>query len=213
MTHDAARHSSATPPVGDDRDAGAQRRHVEDEVTDFEARRRVDQLPDRALIRRLRGDALPMPAEVWPRLEAAGLDPDRAGAPLSEIVRRGWITSLVALPGKPPRFSAYVLEPRFRAVWAMGRGATPAEALRAVSVPCLDGRFATIGPFRVFDRALRTGDAAAYWEPLIRQGRSERPACPTQRRANVATRADGKPSRCYSVRDGCRRPRCAGGTV
>jgi cob(I)alamin adenosyltransferase len=100
-------------------------------VIDFEPWRRVDQLPERAPIRHLRPDALPKPDQVRPRLEAEGLDPDSAGAILTAILRRDWTAWLVGVPGKPPRFTAFVLEPRFGAVWAQGWGATPAEAVRA----------------------------------------------------------------------------------
>jgi len=107
-------------------------------VTDFVPWRDVEQLPKRVPIRRVRPDAFPMPEQVRLRLESAGIVPDSAGALLSAILRRGWTAWLVALPGRPPKFTAYILEPRLRAVWAMGRGATPAEALGAVYVLCVD---------------------------------------------------------------------------
>jgi len=107
-------------------------------VSDFAPWRAVDQLPDRAPIRHVRPDALPKPGQVRPRLEQEGIDPDNAGALLSAILRRDWTAWLVAFPGKPPRFTAFILEPRLGAVWAEGRGATPAEALGAVTVLCLD---------------------------------------------------------------------------
>ena len=107
-------------------------------MSDFAPWRAVDQLPDRAPIRRVRPDALLKPDLVRPRLEAAGIDPDNAGAILSAMLRRDWPAWLVAVPGKPPRCTASVLEARMGAVWAQGRGATPAEALRAVYVLCVD---------------------------------------------------------------------------
>ncbi len=107
-------------------------------TSDFEPWCRVDQLPERAPIRHLRPDAFPKPDLVRPRLEAEGLDPGNAGAILTAILRRERTAWLVGVPGRPPRFSAFVLEPRLGAVWAMGRGTTPAEAFGAVYVLCLD---------------------------------------------------------------------------
>ena len=107
-------------------------------MTDFDAWHHVERLPERAPIRRIRPDALPKPERVWPRLHAEGIDPDNASGILPAILRRDWTAWLIALPWQPPKFTAYVLEPRLGAVWAMGRGATPAEALGAVFVMCLD---------------------------------------------------------------------------
>jgi hypothetical protein len=91
-------------------------------VSEFDPRRRVDQLPERATIRRVRPDALRKPEQVRPRLGQEGIDPDSAGALLMAMLRRGWATRQVATPGKPPRVTGYVLEPRLGAVWAMERG-------------------------------------------------------------------------------------------
>ena len=109
-----------------------------DGLPDFAPWRRVHLLPERAPIRRLQPHEYPTPAQVRPRLERDGADPDSAGTILSAILRRGWTAWLVAAPGPPPRFHAYVLEPRHGAAWATASGATPAEALGAVLAVCLD---------------------------------------------------------------------------
>ena len=97
----------------------------------------VANLPERAPSRRLRPDALPRPPQVRARLAAAGIDPASAGALFGALLGRGWAAWLVASPN-PRRFAAFVLDPGTGAVWAEGRGATPAEALGAVLVVCLD---------------------------------------------------------------------------
>ena len=103
----------------------------------FSAWSRVPDLPDRAPVRSVRPDALPRPPHVRARLAAEGVDPAGAGAVIAALFARGWAFWLVGSP-HPQHFAAFVLEPRFGAPWAEGRGATPAEALGAVLVACLD---------------------------------------------------------------------------
>ena len=50
--------------------------------------------------------------------------------------------------GEAPRFTAYVLEPRFGAVWAQGNGAAPAVALGAQGA----GRVGKVGNARLLRR-------------------------------------------------------------
>lgn len=104
----------------------------------FDPWRGVERLPDHAPVRRRRPDALPRPLEVRRRLAAEGLDAASAGAIFGAILRRGWSAWLIAVPGPPPRFTGVVLEPRYGAAWAVGEGTTPAEALGAALVLCLD---------------------------------------------------------------------------
>src|SRR5215210_1890741 len=96
-------------------------------LANFEPWRRVDQLPERAPIRRLRPDQWPRPPQVHERLKQDGIDPESATAILSAVLRRGWYCWLIAEPGHRPRFTAYILEWRYGAVWAVGIGATPKE--------------------------------------------------------------------------------------
>ncbi len=103
----------------------------------FSPWRDVDKLPETAPVRSVRPDALPRPPEVRARLAAEGIDPAGAGAVIAALFARGWAFWLIGAPN-PRSFTAFVLEPRFGAVWAEGRGATPAEALGAVLVACWD---------------------------------------------------------------------------
>ncbi len=104
----------------------------------FDPWRNLDKLPQRAPIRCHRASDWPRPRQVRPRLEREGIDPDSASAILSALLHRGWGSWLIASPGPRPSFRAYVLEHRYGAVWAMGDGATPAEAYGAALVCCLD---------------------------------------------------------------------------
>lgn len=104
----------------------------------FSPWRNVADLPEHAPIRRLRPDHLPRAPEVRRRLAAEGIDPESAAAVLSALLGRGWASWLIAAPGPPASFAACVLEPRYGAVWAEGRGGTPAEAYGALLVLCLD---------------------------------------------------------------------------
>lgn len=107
-------------------------------LDDFAPWRHVDHLPAEAPIRCLQPHELPTPFQVRARLTAEGIDPDRAAAIITALFARGWSFWLLGTPRPRRTFAAYVLEPRDYAVWATGRGVTPAEALGAVLVLCLD---------------------------------------------------------------------------
>ena len=104
----------------------------------FDPWRDLAKLPEHAPVRRLRPDELPRGPAVRARLAAEGIDPDNAGAIIAAIFRRGWTFWLIGTPRAGARFVAVVLEPQYGAAWAEGRGETPAEALGAVLVACLD---------------------------------------------------------------------------
>ena len=92
----------------------------------FDPWRDLAKLPERAPLRRLRPDQLPRPRAVRARLATEGIDPDGAGAIVAAIFRRGWTFWLIGAPKAGTRFVAVVLEPRYGAAWAEGRGETPA---------------------------------------------------------------------------------------
>ena len=96
----------------------------------------VADLPERAPSRRLRPDALPRPPLVRARLAAEGIDPASAGAVIGAMFGRGWSFWLIGGPRQG--FPALVLETRHGAPRAEGRGGTPAEALGAALIQCLD---------------------------------------------------------------------------
>ena len=107
-------------------------------VVRFDPWGNVDKLPESAPVRSLRPDAYPGASVVRPRLGAAGIDPDDAGAIIGAMFRRGCGAWLICSPGPPRHFVCSVLEPRYGASWAHARGATPAEARGSAYVACDD---------------------------------------------------------------------------